>query len=72
MECRNYQSSFAPPVGRVLNPNMDSGCRPGEVIYLCGVEGGMSGQTPSARGEVKAAPLLHFHTARVFFMPEGS
>jgi len=41
-------------------------------FYLCGVEGGMSGRTPSARGEVKSAPLLHFHTARVFFMPEGS
>ena len=40
------------------------------MIYLWRLKG-QSGRAPSARGEVKAEPLLHFHPAQVFFMPEG-
>ena len=48
-------------------------------VYRCGVEGAelehrrcewQSRRVPSARGEVKSAPLLHFRPAWLFFMLE--
>jgi hypothetical protein len=38
-------------------------------VYLCGVEGAEREGFPR-KGEVRAAPLPHFHPARILFMPE--
>jgi len=44
-----------------------------QLLYLCGVEGDTRGKTPCVSGGMGAAPqrLVHFHPARLFFMPKN-